>query len=405
MRRLTAALAAGAALVAMAATPGQAMATSPGRAAPAPPSGQGEASRQKAVIASLQRDLHLSDAQARDRYRVEAESGRTFVRAVRAGLPRESMWIDRTTGRLRANAVSAAESDRFRRAGVLPRTARHSTADLAATKRKLDRFVQGGGKAAGAGGSWHADAATDSVELRVPDDRTARALLDGARLTASDRARIRIVRSPGTPRTHGIISGDDMGPRDRSVCSVGFIARDRQGNNRVLTAGHCTGAYNDWYRDGERIGAQVLADFPGRDFGLVNIADPSLWTPLGGYIKTGGAWLNLFGSWEAPNGATICKYGMTTSWTCGAQVAGQGVTVDYPGQGVVRDLGQADLCSSGGDSGGPLVWDNTYFPDSGHMEAQGVLSGGYDCSRRITYFQPVNPMLQTYGLSLYTNPR
>lgn len=403
MRRLTAALAAGAALVAMtAAAPGEALAAAPGKATPTPPSAQGKASRQEAVIASLRRDLKLSDAQARDRYRVEAESGRTFVRAVRAGLPRDSMWIDRMTGRLNGIAVNAAESDRYRRAGIVPRTARHSVADLTATKRKLDRFVRGGGKAAG--GSWHADAATDSVQLRVPDERTARTLLDGARLTAADRARISIVRSKGVPRTHGIISGDDMGPSGMAVCTVGFVGRDRSGNTRVLTAGHCTTAYNDWYRDGGKIGGQVLAYFPGRDFGLVNVDDPSHWTPLGGVVKSSGGWLNLFGSWEAPNGATICKYGITTAWTCGPQIAAHGVTVDYP-NGVVQDAGQANLCSSSGDSGGPLVWDNTYFPDANHMEAQGVLSGGYECSEAITYYQPINPMLQQYGLTLSTNPR
>ncbi len=54
------------------------------------------------------------------------------------------------------------------------------------------------------------------------------------------------------------------------------------------------------------------------------------------------------------------------------------------------------MCAEPGDSGGSLLAGN---------QAQGVTSGGSgDCtSGGTTYFQPVNEILQTYGLRLLTS--
>jgi streptogrisin C len=77
------------------------------------------------------------------------------------------------------------------------------------------------------------------------------------------------------------------------------------------------------------------------------------------------------------------------------------VTVQYP-DATVNGLTQVKVCAEGGDSGGAFI--------TSPGQAQGVLSGGnYSCKGKqanlaTSYFQPINPLLQAYGLTLTVSP-
>ena len=92
----------------------------------------------------------------------------------------------------------------------------------------------------------------------------------------------------------------------------------------------------------------------------------------------------------AVEGASVCRSGATTGWHCGI-IQQRDASVTYP-QGNVSGLIRTNVCAEPGDSGGSFV--------SGD-QAQGVASGGSgDCSRGITYFQPIGAILTVYGLTL-----
>jgi streptogrisin C len=104
-----------------------------------------------------------------------------------------------------------------------------------------------------------------------------------------------------------------------------------------------------------------------------------------------GLYYYVHGSSEVPEGSSICRSGSTTGMWCGT-VQAKNQTVNYP-QGTVFGLTQTNVCAEPGDSGGSWISAN---------QAQGVTSGGSgNCSSGgTTFFQPVNPILATDGLSL-----
>ena len=69
-------------------------------------------------------------------------------------------------------------------------------------------------------------------------------------------------------------------------------------------------------------------------------------------------------------------------------------TVNYS-QGAVHQMTKTNVCAEPGDSGGSFI--------SGD-QAQGVTSGGWgNCSSGgETWYQPINEILNRYGLTLHT---
>jgi streptogrisin C len=101
------------------------------------------------------------------------------------------------------------------------------------------------------------------------------------------------------------------------------------------------------------------------------------------------------GSNVAGIGASICRSGNTTGWRCGTLQA-TNITVNYS-DGPVYGLSKTSACANPGDSGGSVISGN---------QAQGVTSGiagGCDSSAPQTFFQPINPILSAYGLTLVTS--
>ncbi|CAM3969627.1 S1 family peptidase [Streptomyces albus] len=175
-------------------------------------------------------------------------------------------------------------------------------------------------------------------------------------------------------------------------CSIGFsVKRGTQGG--FVTAGHCgtvgtsTSGYNQ-----QAQGTFQGSTFPGRDYAWV--ATNSNWTPRPTVNGYGRGDVTVAGSTQAPVGASVCRSGSTTGWHCGV-VEQHNTSVTYP-QGTVSGVTRTTVCAEPGDSGGSFI--------SGD-QAQGMTSGGSgNCSSGgTTFFYPVNPALQAYGLTLVTN--
>ena len=175
-------------------------------------------------------------------------------------------------------------------------------------------------------------------------------------------------------------------------CSDGFSAR-RGTTTYLLTAGHCTAEGRSWNGPDRRpIGTAVRTEYPGHDYGIVQVSATTSWRGSG--RVQGGP--TVTGATAAPSGSAVCRSGSTSGYHCGTVQAAD-VTVNYGSGTVITGLTQTTVCADPGDSGGPFV-----TPDS--AQAQGTLSGGTgDCvSGGTTYFQPLAPVLASMGLTLVT---
>ncbi|WP_454856370.1 ricin-type beta-trefoil lectin domain protein [Promicromonospora soli] len=159
-----------------------------------------------------------------------------------------------------------------------------------------------------------------------------------------------------------------------------------------MTAGHCGSAGNAvTASDGAALGTYRASTFPGHDWAWV--ATNSDWTPTPTVNNYSGGTATVTGSAEQGIGASVCRSGRTTGWRCGV-IQEKNVTINY-GNGDIPGMATGSACAEGGDSGGSVL--------SG-SQAQGVTSGRIgDCSSNGRFiYQPVNPILSTYGLQLTT---
>ena len=108
----------------------------------------------------------------------------------------------------------------------------------------------------------------------------------------------------------------------------------------------------------------------------------------------GGNGVRINGAADPAVGQRVFRSGSTSGLRDG-KVTALGATVNYP-EGTVTGLIETTVCAEPGDSGGPLFSEGI---------ALGVTSGGNgDCtSGGTTYYQPINPLLETYGLALKTS--
>jgi streptogrisin C len=233
---------------------------------------------------------------------------------------------------------------------------------------------------------WHVDPVSNSVVVSATDDAAARAF-------AADLSAVRIEHANARPvplsDLHG---GDTITTSEGGRCSVGFNAV--KGHTRyIITAGHCTKLGGTWSGpDGSAIGPVAKSSFPGHDFGLVEVTSES-WEQTHDVDGDGG-YLTVAGDVAAPVGSQVCLSGSTSGYHCGV-VQAVGETVNYGDGNVVNGLTRTNVCAEAGDSGGSLM--------SG-TQAQGTLSGGTGgcLLGGQSYFQPIQEVLSTYGLTLLT---
>ncbi|MFE7211055.1 S1 family peptidase [Streptomyces sp. NPDC057611] len=348
-------------------------------AAPAPSPG---------LLQAMQRDLGLSAQQAEARLAAERTAAAAEPKArAAAGSAYGGSWFDDETGRLTV-AVTSGASDSTLRAvrttGATVRTVQHSARQLDTAKARLDGTSAPQGVSA-----WRVDPKANTLVVDVV--RAARSDNDVQRFLSRARAAgpvtVRTVSAPPQTFAAGTVGGDPY-YTGNVRCSIGFSVY-----GGFVTAGHCgrPGAgVSGW--DGSYIGTFQGSSFPDNDYAWVSVG--SGWWTVPVVLGWGTVPDQLVrGSAVAPVGASVCRSGSTTHWHCGTVLA-HNETVNYS-QGAVHQLTKTSVCAEPGDSGGSFI--------SGD-QAQGVTSGGWgNCSGGgETWFQPVNEILNRYGLTLHT---
>ncbi|MFI1395392.1 S1 family peptidase [Streptomyces sp. NPDC020681] len=357
-------------------------------AAPAPtpaPTARETLQATPALVTAMQKDLGLTEQQARQRLAQEKAAFAVQSKAERAaGTSFAGTWFDADSGKLTVAVTSRQKADAVRSTGALTRVVTHSAAQLDAVKKRIDSQSAPAGVS-----SWHVDPRANTVVISVVADQRqnsdVRAFLDRARKAGP--VQVETVTQAPTTFAAGTVGGDPY-YTGNVRCSIGFSV-----HGGFVTAGHCGGAgshVRGW--DGSAMGTFQGSSFPDNDYAYVSIGWG--WWTVPVVLGWGQVSDQLVrGSWEAPVGSSICRSGSTTHWHCGT-VLGKNETVNYS-QGSVHQMTRTNVCAEGGDSGGSFI--------SGD-QAQGVTSGGWgNCSTGgNTWFQPVNEILGRYGLTLHT---
>ena len=379
MSRATVRRAVGAAILAVALG---AVTALPAVAAPAAPEAS---SPPAALLTALQRDLGLSAEDAFARLSREADGAATERDMQHTlGATFAGAWFDATSGGMVVAITDPARADAVRAAGAQPRVVQRDARTLDGKKAELDD------RAASAPDSvtgWYVDAPSNSVVVTATDPAAGEAFAAG-----TDGVRVQRVAEKPRPLAD-LVGGEAIYAPNGERCSIGFVAT-RGSTPYVITAGHCTRLGGTWTGfDGSAIGPVAGTSYPGNDFGIIQVTSGS-WTPTGTVSDYAGGRVRVTGSAEAVVGASTCRSGSSTGYRCGAILA-KNQSVNYGGGDIIDGLTRTNACAGNGDSGGSFITGT---------QAQGVTSGGIgDCgSGGETFFQPVNEVLSTYGLSLVT---
>lgn len=347
------------------------------------------------ILKAMKRDLGLDEAQATARVAREIsaveviDSLKTTAGAAFAGA-----WVADDGNTINVAVTDESLVDAITAAGATPAIMANPLSKLEEAKSKLDSLnaapatlgTLSTAKASSGVAAWYIDVVANKIVFESLESSTAQAKgLAGQVGLVDSEFEVRTVKE--MPTTFATIRGGDaylIGGSSR--CSVGFSV-----TTGFVTAGHCgrSGASAST-TGGASLGSFAGSVFPG-SADMAWVRTSSGHTLQGRINNYNGGTLPVSGSTQAAIGASICRSGSTTGVHCGT-VRSFGVTVNYS-QGSVTGLTGTNVCAEPGDSGGSFY--------SG-AQAQGVTSGGSGNCRSggTTYFQPVNEILSTYGLTL-----
>lgn len=367
----------------------------------------------------MQRDLGLNSQQL-DRYlQFERGAAAEVAAAKRAlGGSYAGSWLERSADGSFRQVVATSGSGRAlaARKGIELRRVRYSLSHLKDTMASLDHSsksrIAGISKSLDGVQAWYVDEKTNSVVIDVLPGATDTAI-DFVAASSADAGAVRFETSQGEQRTMAAITiaggfefsfpvGGQTG-----VCSVGFnvVQNEHKG---FATAGHCGNAGRQIWIAGNYTGHFVQSAYPSRDMAwVVALPEHSVAPWVVDYNHNN--FITVKGSVPAPVGAVVCRSGRTTGTRCGTITAVNVTTraVGNDGQVVTwTGMTRTNACGGKGDSGG------SFFTPAG--QAQGVTSTtnllsptvkqncGYPQSQIQTYFQPINPILGAYSLTLVT---
>ncbi|WNI20615.1 S1 family peptidase [Streptomyces sp. ITFR-16] len=337
------------------------------------------------LLAAMQKDLGLTAGQAKARLSAEKTATALQPKAQRAaGAAYGGSWFDASTGGLTVAVTSDTQAAAVRATGAAVRLVTHTERRLDAVKAKLDKLDAPAGVS-----SWHVDPRVNKVVVDVVSSKRSDNDVQKFIERAESAGPVTVQETAEAPRTFaaGTVGGDPY-YTGNVRCSIGFSVY-----GGFVTAGHCGQAgasVSGW--DGSGIGNFQGSSFPDNDYAWVSVGNG--WWTVPVVIGWGTVSDQLVrGSAVAPIGASICRSGSTSHWHCG-NVLATNETVNYS-QGAVHEMTKTSVCAEPGDSGGSFI--------SGD-QAQGVTSGGWgNCSSGgETWHQPINEILNRYGLTLHT---
>ncbi len=360
---------------------------------------------QPEMIRALAASLGVSEKAAVDRLARQDAQQATLTGLQKRGISGDGAFFD-ASGKLTVNAGGRAEAARIEKAGLDARVPARGQAELDRIKAELDRSAAD--KAPSGVVAWAVDLPSDTVTVKVNNVRGAAARAFIAKAAAHGSA-VRIERGQEKLEAKAAIyPGSKMTFNNTTQwCSVGYGARDSSGRQYLVTAGHCVtntlrydgAAFAQGYKTRYALGTRSV------DMGILTInSGHSITTSVGTWGNSNP--VAVRGGSRASSGASVCKSGATTGWTCGT-IGSYNNTVTYVDLNggpdtVVSGLATSSVCVEGGDSGGAYISGN---------QAQGMTSGGptnQQCtggvnSRGSSYFQPLDDALRYYGLTLNTN--
>ncbi|MEV0009221.1 carbohydrate-binding protein [Streptomyces sp. NPDC047973] len=341
------------------------------------------------LLDAMRRDLGLDATQAKARIADEHRAATVAAALERSlGADFAGARLSGGTAVLTVSTTDRSDVGRITAAGARAEVVAHSLGRLEAAQAALDAVARA--KAPKDVPSWYVDISGNRLVVNVAVPRAADRLLAAAGVP---RDLVRIERSDEQPRALADLRGGDAYYMNGSGrCSIGFPVK-RGTQNGFVTAGHCgTAGVTTSGVNQQAQGTFQGSTFPGRDYAWV--ATNGNWTPrplVNGY---GNGDVTVTGSTQAVAGSSVCRSGSTTGWHCGT-IQQHNSSVTYP-EGTITGVTRTSVCAEPGDSGGSFI--------SG-SQAQGVTSGGSgNCSQGgTTYYQPVNPALSAYGLTLVTS--
>ena len=338
------------------------------------------------VATAMERDLALSPAQVGTRLRKERWAGKTEA-TLRTQLATTfaGAWISPQGDQLVVNVTTTAAAAKVKAAGAQPKIVARTESELDSIKSGLDQHAK---HATGSVAGWYVDVTTASVVVvaKPGGEAAARALVAAS---GAPTEAVQVVTTKEAPRLLYDVRGADAYFIDNKArCSIGFSVV-----GGFVSAGHCgtagskTAGFNQVTQ-----GTFQASTFPGHDYSYVTVN--SNWTPTGVVNDYNGGTVAVSGSTEAAVGAAVCRSGSTTGTHCGV-IQAKNAMVNYA-EGTVTGLTRTNVCAEPGDSGGSWLSGN---------QAQGVTSGGSgDCTNGgTTFFQPINPILAAYNLTLVTS--
>ncbi|GIG56307.1 serine protease [Longispora fulva] len=351
----------------------------PALAGPAPLTGP-SSSIAPEVYGAVQRDLGISPDQVAARFRLEEQASRiepVLRRQLGPDFGGGFLTPDGTA--YHVGVLDDAGAAKARALGARPVTVTRTEQQLDAIRDRLGTLLHDTDVP-----YWYTDVTTNTVVVKAHPAAVARtrALITTAGVEA---LAVRVVETTEAPRPLiDVVGGNAYYIGSGTRCSVGFSV-----TTGFVTAGHCG---RPGSTTSQPSGTFQGSSFPGNDYAWVRVAAGN--TPRGLVNNYNGGAVSVAGSAEAPVGSSICRSGSTTGWHCGT-IQARNASVTYP-EGTIYGLIQTNVCAEPGDSGGSAITGS---------QAQGVTSGGSGNCRSggTTFFQPVNEILQTYGLTLLTS--
>lgn len=350
---------------------------------------QASSSLQPDILAAMKRDLGLDSEQAHARVARDVEASEVIEQLrTAAGNSFAGAWISEDS--INVAVTDQALAADITAAGATPVVVANSASKLEEAKLALDNLdieqpttLASDAEATGIA-AYYVDVAANKLVIESLAGSTAHAEALAAQVgLAASEFEVKTVES--MPSALALIRGGDAYYINRAArCSIGFAV-----TTGFVSAGHCGSAGDSATTSaGAALGTFSASVFPGSaDMSYIRAASGSTYS-----ATIAGTSVSITGSTASAVGASVCRSGSTTGVHCGA-VRALGATVNYS-EGRVTGLTQTSVCAEPGDSGGPFYTG---------AQAQGVTSGGSgDCtSGGTTYFQPVNEILSTYGLTLY----
>ncbi|KAI0383301.1 trypsin-like cysteine/serine peptidase domain-containing protein [Hypomontagnella monticulosa] len=345
------------------------------------------------ILAAMKRDLGLNAEQAHARVARDI-SASAVIEQLRtsAGNSFAGAWIAEDGTTLNVAVTDEALASEVTAAGATPAIVANSLSKLEDAKKALDNMDIEQAKTLATESAelgiaaYYVDVAANKLVIEALAASTAHAedLAAQVGLVASEFEVRTVDAMPTTLAT--VLGGDAYYINRAARCSVGFSV-----TTGFVSAGHCgTSGSSATTSAGASLGTFSGSVFPGSaDMSYIRGSSGNTFSgSINGY---GASNIRVSGSTASATGASICRSGSTTGVHCGT-VRALGATVTYA-EGRVTGLTQTNVCAEPGDSGG------SFYTGS---QAQGVTSGGSgDCTRGgTTYFQPVNEILSTYGLTL-----